>query len=143
MNSVSFKAIIILLYIIILVKHSFGQAGPKEDAITIELSKCIERDETTAGMCNCTYAALEKWDKKLNVVYKQLTSKLNSETKNKLVDAQKQWVNFKEKEIELINATYGSAGGTMWLVVKAEKFLAITRDRTVELESLSEAISDF
>nr|WP_262890668.1 lysozyme inhibitor LprI family protein [Rufibacter sediminis] len=119
-------------------------AQEKQDPIDVTLTKCLDQKEnqTTAGMCHCTYTALEEWDKKLNATYKSLLPKLNASAKTSLVTAQRQWVLFKEKEINLIDATYGKADGTMWQVVRATKVLSLTKDRAVELESLLETLPE-
>lgn len=121
---------------------AYAQAGEKEDIIDKELSTCLEKKEnqTTAGMCDCTYKALEKWDKKLNATYKTLQTKLKAKAKTNLTEAQRQWIKFKESEIKLIDATYGSADGTMWRIVRADKVLGITKDRALSLEDLLETL---
>src|SRR6266496_4676733 len=120
----------ILLITAFIFSNSFLFAQKKEDKIEIELSKCLKSEEgsTTVGMCNCIYEALDKWDKKLNVIYKKLLATVDSTAKQKLIDAQRQWLKFKENEINLIDATYGNQDGTMWLIVRAEKVMAITKD---------------
>jgi uncharacterized protein YecT (DUF1311 family) len=124
---------------------TFSQKKYKEDPLNIELTKCLDKKEnqTTAGMCNCTYESLDKWDKRLNITYKNLISKLDSSAKPKLIEAQRQWIKFKEKEINLIDATFGSAQGTMWRIVRAEKVLDITRARTADLEEILKSLEEF
>lgn len=123
----------------------YCQKTDKEDKIDTELTKCLDKSEnqTTAGMCNCTYEALGKWDKKLNTIYKSLLYKLDSTAKIKLVEAQRQWIKFKEKEVALIDETYGKAQGTMWRVSRADKVLQVTRNRALELEELLETVDEF
>ena len=132
------KILFFLGFLILMVIPCHPQTVGKEDIIDRELSTCLKKaqNQTTAGMCNCTYAALDKWDRKLNDTYKKLLTKLQPASKGKLIEAQRQWVIFKEKEIELIDATYGSAEGTMWTIVRADKVLSLTKGRAVELESL-------
>ena len=106
--------------------------------IDIELKNCLAKEEnkSTAAMSQCLYDALENWDLELNATYKILQNKLDSNAKQKLKDSQRQWIKFKEKEIEFINETYGKAEGTMWRVIKIDKILEITRNRTEELQLL-------
>ena len=120
----------IILIIALIFSNTFLFAQKKEDKIEVELSKCLKSSEgsTTVGMCNCTYEALDKWDKKLNVVYKKLLATVDTSTKQKLIDTQRQWLKFKESEINLIDATYGNQDGTMWLIVRAEKVMVITKE---------------
>ncbi|MGV3541479.1 MAG: lysozyme inhibitor LprI family protein [Rufibacter sp.] len=121
-----------------------AQEVPKPDPIEVTLAQCLEKKEnqTTAGMCNCTYSALAEWDKKLNTTYKSLLSRLDAPAKAKLITAQRQWVAFKEKEIDLVNATYGKAQGTMWQVVRASKVMELTKQRAMELEELLQHLQE-
>ncbi|KAA3440229.1 lysozyme inhibitor LprI family protein [Rufibacter hautae] len=132
----------LLLFILTFSTYAFPQQKEKQDVIDVNLTKCLDRKEnqTTAGMCTCTYNALQEWDKKLNASYKSLLPKLNASAKASLVSAQRQWVLFKEKEISLIDATYGKAEGSMWQVVRANKVLSLTKQRTLELESLLQTL---
>ncbi|WP_439882454.1 lysozyme inhibitor LprI family protein [Pontibacter sp. MBLB2868] len=139
------KSIFLLGALLFFCSLANAQQKEKINPIDKQLKACLDTKEnqTTAGMCDCTYEALDKWDKQLNVVYKALSSKLNTTAKTKLVEAQRQWVKFKEKEVELIDATYGSADGTMWRIVRASKVLQLTKERAVELESLLETLESF
>jgi uncharacterized protein YecT (DUF1311 family) len=136
------KVLCLSFLLILIYSTSFSQK--KEAPIDAALTKCLDKKEnqTTAGMCNCTYAALNDWDKQLNSTYKSLLLRLDSLAKPKLIEAQRQWIKFKEKEIELIDATYGKAQGTMWLVIRADKLLQITKSRAEELEILLETLDE-
>lgn len=106
--------------------------------IDLELKDCLAKSEnmTAAGMSQCLYNSLDSWDLELNATYKILLTKLDSNAKKKLTEAQKQWIKFKDKEIEFIDATYGKAEGTSWRVIRIDKILNLTRLRTEELQSL-------
>lgn len=128
----------LLVPLLLFYSLAYAQQEEKKHKIDIEQTRCLGKNEnqTTAGMCDCTYKALEQWDKKLNEDYKKLLSALAPDAKNKLKEAQRQWVAFKEKEIELIDATYGAEEGTMWRIVRAGKVMEITRRRAIDIESL-------
>lgn len=106
--------------------------------IDLELKNCLaaEENKSTAAMSQCLNDALAEWDLELNATYKLLQTKLDSKAEQKLKDSQRQWIKFKQKEVELINATYGNANGTMWQVIKMDKILEITRNRTQKLQLL-------
>lgn len=110
----------------------------KTHKIDLELKNCLAKEEnkSTAAMSQCLYDALDNWDLELNATYKILQTKLNSNAKEKLKDSQRQWIKFRDKEVEFINETYGKADGTMWRVIKIDKILEITRNRTEELQLL-------
>jgi uncharacterized protein YecT (DUF1311 family) len=127
---------IITLMALVLLSTSV-KAQQREDKIDTAFAKCLDsvENQSTVGMCECTHRAYLMWDKKLNLVYKELMSKLNIEQKGKLLASQRQWILFKEKEIEFINSTYGSFDGTMWLPIRAENILQITRERALNLDN--------
>lgn len=116
---------------------SYSQEKPLHK-IDVELKICLAQDEnkSTAKMEQCFETALTEWDLELNATYKILQSKLNNEAKKKLTEAQRQWIKFKEKEIELIEATYGKAKGSSYRIITIDKVLSITRARTEELQAL-------
>lgn len=115
----------------------------KEDKIDKELSACLEKKSNNSGMVSCTSEATKKWDTKLNDVYKKLLVKLTPDAKQKLIDAQRSWLSFKVKEMELIDVTYGKAKGTMWLPIRASLYMELTKGRALVLEALLNDSEDF
>jgi uncharacterized protein YecT (DUF1311 family) len=120
-----------------------GNAQEKEDKIDKELTACLEQKSSNSGMVACTVAATEKWDAKLNEVYKKLLAKLSPEAKQKLIDAQRSWLVFKVKEVELIKETYGNAKGTMWFPIRASVYMELTKGRALTLEALLNSSENF
>lgn len=57
-------------------------------------------------MVNCEITARQEWDVELNKYYKLLMSLLDSAGKEKLKIAQRQWIEFRDKEFEIINELY-------------------------------------
>ncbi|MFB9861843.1 DUF1311 domain-containing protein [Rufibacter immobilis] len=122
-----------------------AQQNGTPNPIDVRMAQCLDKKEnqTTAGMCDCVYTALAAWDKKLNTDYKSLLAQLPPAAKGKLIAAQRQWLAFKEKELELIGATYGNAQGTMWQPVRANKIMDLTKQRALELEELLVTLKEF
>jgi uncharacterized protein YecT (DUF1311 family) len=145
MSQYTRNQLLIALVTILSVTTLHAQDSKQAGKIDTELKQCLEKkeNETTAGMCNCTYKALEQWDQSLNATYKLLLSKLKPEARSKMIEAQRQWIKFKESELQLISATYGTADGTMWRVIKANKILDVTRDRAVDLDVLLNVLEEF
>ena len=102
-----------------------------------ELQACLDSSEnyTTKGMTDCVSMATQKWDVKLNKAYKELLDLLTAEQKEKLKIAQRQWIEYRDKEIEFSNQLYYDMQGTMWIPVAAQTKLDLTRKRTIELET--------
>lgn len=130
----------ILFLLLLFTVRANAQGKEPKHKIDAALTQCLDKEEnqSTAGMCNCQYEALEKWDKELNATYKKLVAKLDPNAKAKLVEAQREWLKFKEKEIALIDATTFS--GTMYLVIRAERVTDITKKRATDLAALLEML---
>ncbi len=125
---------IVTLILFLSLNRVFGQTD-KEHPIDVELETCLSYSEnqTTIGMTQCVVRAIEKWDKELNTKYQLLLNLLTDEQKVKLRNAQRQWLAFRDKEIEFSNQLYTDMQGTMWGIVAAQTKLELTRQRTLEL----------
>ena len=86
-------------------------------------------------MTDCVVQATEKWDLELNKNYQKLLNILTAEQKEKLKLTQREWVEYRDKEIEFSNQLYYDMQGTMWIPIAAETKLDLTRKRTVEPEN--------
>lgn len=123
--------------------NAIGQAM-EENPIDKGLKECLESSEnyTTKGMKECVIQAAKKWDIELNKVYQELLDSLSNNAREKLVTSQRKWMEFRESEIQFSNQFYHDLGGTMWIPVKAEKILTLTKNRTLELEAYLASNSD-
>ena len=128
-----------ILLTTILTIYTFITYGQVDSTYQIdkELQACLDSSEnyTTKGMTDCVRMATEKWDTKLNKAYKELLDLLTAEQKEKLKIAQRQWIEYRDKEIEFSNQLYYDMQGTMWIPVAAQTKLGLTRKRAIELES--------
>jgi len=135
------KNILFLVGFLLLSFGAFAQQDDAQHAIDVKMDKCIEEDGSTSGMNQCMATATAEWDKELNKYYKLLQAKLSPEKKAVLQDVQRSWIAFKDKEIKLINVTYGDMDGTMWTNVANARVLEITRARALQIKNLYEDIS--
>lgn len=106
-----------------------------------EFEACLADNQTTAGMTNCTNEALVKWDAELNAVYSELRSNLDEKGKASLLSAQRAWIAYKELEIENISTIYASFEGTMFIPMRANEILELTKSRTLELQGYLSLVS--
>lgn len=90
---------------------------------------------TTIQMVECVNTAIDKWDTELNKAYKKLSDLLSPEQKEKLKLAQREWIIYRDKEIEFSNKLYADLKGTMWVIIAAQTKLDLIRKRTTELEN--------
>ena len=114
---------------------SANSVHPIEQALSLCLSQT--QNMTTAGMNECTYEATEAWDKELNNVYKQLMNALTKKGKESLKISQRQWLKFRDQEIEYINTMYNREMfiGTMYSTMRASDIMQLTKERTLQLTS--------
>lgn len=128
-----------ILLIIILTFFSVTTFGQMDSTYQIdkELKECLNSavNYSTKGMTDCVSLATKKWDTELNLKYKQLLDLLTTEQKEKLKIAQREWIEYRDKEIEFSNQLYSDMQGTMWIPVAAQTKLDLTRKRAIEIES--------
>jgi uncharacterized protein YecT (DUF1311 family) len=112
---------------------SFAQEVKREHPIDMWLSKCIQQDDSTAGMRECNGKAYEMWDKEMNKNYKELMNVLSPEGKKLLKKAQLSWIKFRDDEFKLNSQIIGSKDGTMWLIVGDSFRVGFVKRRSMEL----------
>lgn len=124
--------LITLLLLSFLLVH--GQTEEKHP-IDIELQKCLDSkgNYTTQGMIECVIKATDSWDKELNKNYKTLLGLLTEEQKEKLKESQRQWIKFRDSELEFSSSFYNQLGGTIWIPIAARTRLDLTKQRAQEL----------
>ncbi|TCZ69131.1 DUF1311 domain-containing protein [Paenibacillus albiflavus] len=77
----------------------------------------------------------EIWDKELNQIYKKLLSKLDSESREALIESQKEWLQYHLKESKFVENTfiYNRYLGTQGPVSLAKVTRERIRERTMQL----------
>ncbi len=116
--------------------------GADDFPIDIKEAKCMEKDYTTSGMANCTYAALSEWEKEVVKYNKLLVSLLNDKDRKIANDAQSKWVIFKDAEFKNASAVYGNLKGTMYINVLANVQAGIVKQRALDLRNYYELLRD-
>lgn len=140
------KVLIILsnLFVIVLISFSvtLAQEQKQEHPIDNWLTKCIDKDSSTAGMRDCFGKAYDMWDKELNKVYKELMKKLGLKGQKSLKEAQTSWIKYRDSEFKLNDEIIGSKEGTMWLTVSDGDRVEFVKQRTLELRRYWEILSE-
>lgn len=128
----------------ILVLQVSGQEKKEGSPIDQQLEACLnlKQNQTTAGMIECTNRAQEQWDKELNKNYSLLIGKLSADEKEKLKVAQRNWIAYRDKEIEFARAMYMNMQGTMWRVVLADRQMELTKQRALELKAYVDNLTE-
>jgi uncharacterized protein YecT (DUF1311 family) len=131
------KLTITVLLIILQTAPIFGQNNQTDKhPIDIKREQCheIDSNQTTYGMMQCETVAREEWDKEMNKYYKLLMDTLTIEEKEKLKIAQRQWLDFRDRELDFSGTMYYNMQGTMWRVVAAGRSCDIVKERALELK---------
>jgi uncharacterized protein YecT (DUF1311 family) len=136
-----------ILCLILLISYAgFSQEGEKkENPIEVQLQKCLDipANHTTAGMCDCVFAAEKAWDKELNKYYKLLMDKLPAAEKQQLKEAQRKWLEYRDAEMKLKSGIFGTLNGTMWQNISAGRSMQIVQQRAEELEEYYELLTNY
>lgn len=100
------------------------------------MSKWIALDYSDPGMREATYAGAREYDILLNKYYKKLLETLKPADKNVLVNAQKNWIGFRDSEVKLVE-TIGkdeyAGGGTADRLAEASEYLQLVKTRVIAI----------
>lgn len=118
--------------IFILSSKVFSQEIPHP--IDVFLDSCMEKNQSTMGMTKCTDEAVKMWDDELNKYYKILMTMLDDESIKALKSAEKQWIEFKDKEFTNIDLIYSKLDGTMYIPMHSYAKLEIIKARALQLK---------
>ena len=106
-----------------------------EREMTQEYSSCLKRaNGVTAEMINCILAETIRQDARLNENYKGLISKLSTERKNALAEAERAWIRFRDTNCGFYA---DPEGGSAARIAASECILNATAHRAKELQLLS------
>jgi len=123
-----------LLFLVMINVFSFAQNN-----IDQNLEKCLSQRNSTAGQRSCVISAQDSWDKELNKTYISLSQKLTKTGKKELVEAQRNWIKFRDSEFRLINKYYFDVKkGTLFYVVAENKKLEIVKERALQIKEYEE-----
>jgi uncharacterized protein YecT (DUF1311 family) len=104
--------------------------------MTQEYSTCLGKSNgVTIEMINCILAETVRQDARLNENYKKLISKLPTERKTALVEAQRAWIKFRDANCGFYADPEGGSAARM---TANECFLNATADRAKELRLLAD-----
>lgn len=132
------------LLIILFTVPLYAQKDQYENhPIDVRREEChgIDSNQTTYGMIHCEDIAREEWESEMNAYYGLLMQSLTMEGKEKLEIAQKNWRDFRERELDFSGTMYYSMDGTMWKVVAAIRSCDIVKARARELKDYYEILT--
>ncbi len=100
------------------------------------MEQAMDREPSTAGMVQAAREAAERWDTLLNANYHALKGQLPAEAAAALTASQRQWLTWRDAEVETLAGVYGAQEGTMWMPAMAHAEMALTQRRAKQLMHL-------
>ena len=82
----------------------------------------------------------EEWDKELNIVYQKIMKVADPVTKNKLRNAQRAWIKFRDSEVENSYYINNPDGGSMGILFSLNTAAKLTEERAVQLAEMYDAL---
>lgn len=98
--------------------------------------RCMDIESSTLAMMEISYDVDSLYDKLLNSYYKKLLNKLTTKDKPVLIEAQKAWLAYREKELKLLRKLTEdkySGGGSIQGIIYANNKSNLLRKRVQEL----------
>lgn len=98
--------------------------------------KYMSYNYSTVGMNTAMNLAADKYDQLLNKYYKKLLNVLDKNDKEALIEAQRAWIAFRDKEMQLestLEQDRYSGGGTMQILRHASVYEELIRKRVIEI----------
>jgi uncharacterized protein YecT (DUF1311 family) len=101
---------------------------------TFAQNKCYDDAKDQAALNACADTAFKETDKKLNELYKQIETRLkdDADAKKLLIQAQRDWVKFRDAECSFQTAE--AAGGSMMPMLIAQCMDGQTQSRVKDFE---------
>ena len=82
----------------------------------------------------------KEWDKELNIVYQKIMKVADPVTKNKLRNAQRAWIKFRDSEVEKSYYTNNPNAGSIGILFSLNTAAKLTEERAVQLAEMYDAL---
>lgn len=120
------------IYSIVAIVFGLSNTALAKDNYSPAYSNCMDKaGGVTYDMVECSSAELSLQDARLNLAYKNAMGVLSSESKNRLREAQRIWIKFRDADCSIY---YNLSGGTMDSLNGAGCELSMTQERADALE---------
>ena len=117
-----------------------GEGSEVKDPIDIAMDAAMDRNGSTAGMCEAFAAAHEKWEERLNAAWAKLKKKMPADEFAELQKAQRAWIAYRDLQIKSYEATYAKMDGPMWIPISVSAVMELTKERVQDLEGFLELL---
>jgi len=86
-------------------------------------------------MARCTVEATKQWDMELNRIYKALRTKLGVAEKQKLLESQRAWIQFRDLEFAFSDTFVKQENGTIAIIDDLGRKMNFVRERVMQLDA--------
>ncbi len=123
---------------------TIDESGDASHPIEIEISKLLDKDQSTNGQVQAFAKGFDLWDAELNKVYKELMSAYgkNEALKKSLKEAQQAWLKFRDAEFEHLRNAFLTKDGSMYRIFLASDRMNLVKERALELQNRLDAFTD-
>jgi uncharacterized protein YecT (DUF1311 family) len=105
-----------------------------QDAIDAAQEACADSGVSTADYMQCLSASYEKWDARLNEVYKELLGQLAPEGKASRRQAQRAWLVYRDANAGFLNEYYKEMG-SLGRLSQSAAAVSLVRSRALTLQN--------
>lgn len=103
--------------------------------------QCINENSCSVCFEECSIRAIKDWRDEMNKYYTLLLDSLDKPSKEKLILAQRKWLEFSELELQFNNEFYGNMDGTIWNGVGLEQSKEKIKSRALNLKAHYDALT--
>jgi len=135
----------ILLGLALLPTTLLAQSNSPENLhpIEVKMNNCIDKNPSTAGVTGCLDTAYTEWDAELNKFYKLLTGIINTTQKTALRNAERAWLEYRDKEFALLELLYQTKEGSMFQPMLMYDKVTVVKKRALELEDHYKLLTEY
>lgn len=124
-------------FTLLLTIRTFDIVASQSPTLQVAQQPNCKEPQTQMEINVCAGIEYQNADKRLNQVYQKLMPKLSAARKQKLIVAQRAWLNFRDTNCEFEMSQF--EGGTMAPAAKAGCMAQLTKTRTTQLEQYIES----
>ncbi len=118
-----------------LFSHLVDSTISEKHAIDLAMEGCFAQEASNLHIRKCLAEAFQQWDEELNIIYKTLRTKLQSQgQKDALKASQLEWIKFRDLEYVFIESQFEGLEGSMYPNLIIQYKMEIIRQRTLQLK---------
>lgn len=106
------------------------------------ISKYKDVSENDYNFRRAAQEIYDYWDKELNIIYNKLMKKLNPKAKERLIQAQKDWIEYRDDDGTFRYCIENEEGGTLGINRAISAKIRTVKERTLNLAYIYDNLND-